>query len=74
MKFSGYFAEFRALSHCLIAINQFPPSTYAKQVNKHVPVIFDGGGRRSSRVFKALASGTDMHIFYGLHLWAAPRS
>ena len=49
----------------------------AKQVNKRVPIIFDGGVRRGSHVFKALASGADVvavgrPIFYGLHLGGAP--
>lgn len=48
----------------------------AKQVNKRVPIIFDGGVRRGSHVFKALASGADVvavgrPIFYGLHLGGA---
>lgn len=48
----------------------------AKQVNKCVPIIFDGGVRRGSHVFKALASGADVvavgrPIFYGLHLGGA---
>ncbi len=48
----------------------------AKKVNKRVPIIFDGGVRRGSHVFKALASGADIvavgrPIFYGLHLGGA---
>ena len=43
---------------------------------KRVPIIFDGGVRRGSHVFKALASGADIvavgrPIFYGLHLGGA---
>ena len=64
----------RQLGSALVTFDILP--AIAKQVNKRVPIIFDGGVRRGSHVFKALASGADVvavgrPIFYGLHLGGA---
>lgn len=45
----------------------------AKRVNKRVPIIFDGGIRRGTHIFKAIASGADVvaigrPVIYGLAL------